>query len=301
MKRFKVVGLGEVLWDLLPNQKKSGGAPANFAYISSVLGDIGIVASRIGADDLGTEMLSQLESCRVVTEYIQQDSQHLTGTVNVQVRSDGQPSFEIAESSAWDYLEWTSEWERLARSADVICFGTLAQRSPGSRATIRRFLSAAPKHTIRVLDMNLRQHFYSPEILMQSIESAQMVKLNHEEVLIACDLFKAPSTETLQFAEWLQKRFHLKLVCITFGSKGSLLVDASSHHMHSGYRVKVADTVGAGDAFTAAMIHHYLRGSTLPAINQASNMMGALVASKFGAMPKIQRSEIASYETLIAP
>jgi fructokinase len=301
MRPFKIVGLGEVLWDLLPGQKQAGGAPANFAYISTVLGDTGIVASRIGADDLGAEMLSHLQSRGLITEHIQTDPKHLTGTVNVQVHSDGQPLFAIAEPSAWDFLELTSAWKQLARSADAICFGTLAQRNPQSRATIQRFLASARTDSIRVFDINLRQHFYSAEILKQSLEIAQIVKLNQEEVAIACDLFNAPTTESVQFAEWLQKRFHLKLVCITFGAEGSLLVAGSSHHRHSGYRVKVADTVGSGDAFTAAMLHHYLRGLTLPEINRASNIMGSLVASKNGAMPTINRGEIESYKTPNTP
>lgn len=294
MRQLKVVGIGEVLWDLLPGQKQAGGAPANFAYVSTVLGDIGLIASRIGPDDLGTEMLSQLRSRGVNTEYIQKDPEHRTGTVNVRVGRDGQPSFEITESSAWDFLEWTSEWAALARVADAVCFGTLAQRNRRSCITIRRFLSATPKNAVRVFDMNLRQHFYSAEVLVQSTEFAQIVKLNQDEVSIACDLLKAPSRDSLQFAQWLQKRFHLKLVCITFGSKGSLLVTESSHHRHSGYRVKVADTVGAGDAFTAAMLHYYLRESTLPLINQAANSIGALIARKFGAMPEISAKEIQS-------
>jgi fructokinase len=292
MTRSKVVGLGEVLWDILPGQKQVGGAPANFAYISSVLGDIGLIASRIGADDLGAEMQSQLRSRGLNTDYIQKDSEHATGTVNVHLRSDGQPLFEITEPSAWDFLEWTAEWDALARAADAVCFGSLAQRNPRSRATIRRFLSATAKDTIRVFDMNLRQHYYSQGILAESIASAQIVKLNDEEVLIASRLFQAPSNDCLPFAQWLQRRFQLRLVCVTFGAEGSLLVSESSHHRHPGYRVKVTDTVGAGDAFTAAMLHHFLRGSTIAAINAAANRMGSLVASEAGAMPALSSEGI---------
>lgn len=292
MKRFKVVGLGEVLWDVFSGQRQVGGAPANFAYMSSVLGDIGLIASRIGTDDLGADMQSQLRSRGLSTDYIQKDSEHPTGTVNVQLRRDGQPLFEIAEPSAWDFLEWTVEWNTLARSADAVCFGSLAQRNPRSRATIRQFLSATARDTIRVFDMNLRQHYYSQEVLEESIKSAQIVKLNDEEVLIASRLLQAPSHDCLQFAQWLQRSFRLRLVCVTFGAKGSLLVSESSQHRHPGYRVEVTDTVGAGDAFTAAMLHHFLRGSTIAAINAAANRMGSLVASQSGAMPVLSSEEI---------
>ena len=292
MKQFKVVGLGEVLWDIFSGQKQAGGAPANFAYISCVLGDVGLIASRVGADDLGAEMQSQLRSRGLNTDYIQQDSERPTGTVQVHLRSDGQPLFEITEPSAWDFLEWTAEWDTLARGADAVCFGSLAQRNPRSRATIRRFLAATTKDAIRVFDMNLRQHYYSQEILAESIASAQIVKLNDEEVLIASRLLQAPSDDCLQFAQWLQRRFQLRLVCVTFGAKGSLLVSESSHHRHPGYRVKVADTVGAGDAFTAAMLHHFLRGSTISAISAAANRMGSLVASEAGAMPALSSEGI---------
>ena len=156
---FQLVGIGEVLWDLLPTGKQLGGAPANFAYISTLLGNQGLVASRVGHDALGTEALRRLEHLRVNTTFIETDAAHPTGTVQVKVDHAGQPKFEIAESVAWDFLEWTPPWQELATQANAVCFGSLAQRSATTRATIRTFLSAVPEETVRVFDVNLRQEF----------------------------------------------------------------------------------------------------------------------------------------------
>ena len=291
MRQYKIVGLGEVLWDLLPTQKVLGGAPANFAYISSLLGDVSFIASRVGTDDLGEEMLGQLQSRGLNTDYIQKDPQRPTGTVKVSIRDGGQPSFEITEPVAWDFLQWNRDWESLACGADAVCFGSLAQRNRQSRATIRQFLAATRRDAIRVFDMNLRQHFFPEDVITESIASAQIVKLNDDEVVVASRLLHAPS-ECFAFARWLQSRFHLKLVCVTFGAKGSLIVSESGHHRHDGISVKVADTIGAGDAFTAAMVHHFLRGSSIAEINAAANLMGSLVAGESGAMPSLNSERI---------
>src|SRR5882757_10857759 len=155
-----VVGLGEILWDLLPSGKQLGGAPANFAYMANVLGDRGIVASRVGADALGRAARQAMDALGITTGYIEEDAFRPTGTVEVRVDAAGQPEFTIAESVAWDALEWTPQWAELASEANVVCFGSLAQRSPASRATIRRFLEAAPLETLRVFDVNLRHTFF---------------------------------------------------------------------------------------------------------------------------------------------
>src|SRR5713101_986872 len=158
-QRHKVVGLGEILWDMLPNGKQLGGAPANFAYISTLLGDDGIVATRVGSDSLGNEALRQLAALGVTTGFVQSDTVHPTGTVQVQIDHAGQPKFEIAEGVAWDFLEWTPHWQKLAEQADATCFGSLAQRALASRGTIRQFLGAARKKAVRELEGNLRQAF----------------------------------------------------------------------------------------------------------------------------------------------
>jgi fructokinase len=284
-----VVGLGELLWDLFPKGKQLGGAPANFAYITALLGDCAVVASRVGDDRLGQEALWQLRSNGLNIDHVQRDAQHPTGTVKVEVDAKGQPEYHITENVAWDFLEFSEDWISLARSTHAVCFGSLAQRSSVSRATIKAFLSAMPAFAIGIFDVNLRQSYFTSEILRDSARFARVLKLNHEEFprfldLMQCALKNSERTDVTA-ARWLCKEFGIQLVCITRGSNGSLLVTSSSHDEHPGFRIKIADTVGAGDAFTATMVHHALRGSSLAAMNAAANRMGAWVASQEGAMP----------------
>jgi fructokinase len=284
-----VVGLGELLWDLFPKGKQLGGAPANFAYITALLGDCAVVASRVGNDRLGQEALWHLRSNGLNIDHLQRDTQHPTGTVKVEVDAKGQPEYHIIENVAWDFMEFSEDWISLARSTHAVCFGSLAQRCAVSRATIKAFLSAMPSFAIGIFDVNLRQSYFSSEILRDSARFAKVLKLNHEEFPRFLDLMQCPLKNSertdVAAAHWLCKEFGIQLVCVTRGSNGSLLATASSQNEHPGFRVKIADTVGAGDAFTATMVHHALRGSSLSAINAAANRMGAWVASQEGAMP----------------
>jgi fructokinase len=283
---FQIVGLGEILWDLFPAGRQLGGAPANFAYISNLLGNRGVVASRIGDDELGKAALEYLAQRGISTDSIQTDSRHATGTVGVEVDSAGQPCFEIAESVAWDYLEWTPAWKQLAGEADAVCFGSLAQRCPTTGATIRRFLQATRPAAVKVFDVNLRQRFFTREILVKSIEAADIVKLNHEELPRILAMLDIAEAEDKSAALQLAERHNLKLVCVTRGSSGSLLATGNQKiSEHPGFQVKVADTVGAGDAFTAALVHEYLRGATLEEMSETANRVGAWVASQVGGMP----------------
>jgi fructokinase len=284
-QRYKIVGLGEILWDMLPNGKQLGGAPANFAYISTLLGDEGIVASRVGSDSLGNDAVGRLAALGVTTEFVQHDSVHPTGTVQVEVDHAGQPKFEIAEGVAWDFLEWTSEWHTLAAQADAICFGSLAQRGAASRTTIRQFLGATRKEAPRVFDVNLRQTFFSKEVLTESMKAADIVKLNHEELPRIIKLFGLEHRDEIASADLLVELHRLKLICVTRGCRGSLLVSERGLSEHPGYRIQVADAIGAGDAFTAGLVHEYLRGSSLPEMNATANRVGAWVASQVGGMP----------------
>jgi fructokinase len=282
------VGLGELLWDLLPSGKQLGGAPANFAYITNLLGDHGIPASRIGCDALGDEALQKLTQLGLGTSFVQRDSVHPTGTVNVKIDAAGQPCFDILHPVAWDYLEWTKEWQQLAREADAVCFGSLAQRSPCSHSTIRSFLNATRREAIRIFDVNLRQNFYSRQILADSMSLATIVKLNHEELPKIMALFELEHRSEKDSARRLLSLHNLKLICVTRGGAGSLLISADECSEHAGVKVKVADTVGAGDAFTAAMVHGYLRGVPLDQINETANRVGAWVASQSGATPALK-------------
>jgi fructokinase len=285
-KNYLTIGLGELLWDMFPEGKQLGGAPANFAYMTSLLGDEGIVASRVGSDALGRAAGRRLERLGVRARHLQLDPDHPTGTVQVSVDPAGQPTFDIAESVAWDFFAWTPEWRALAERADAVCFGSLAQRSPQSRATVRAFLRALRPGATRVFDVNLRQSFYDADTLSESAKLADIMKVNTDELAIVAKLLRIPFIyDELRAAHWLRDILGLKLVCITRGAKGSLIVSADESSEHPGYRIHVADTVGAGDAFTAALVYHYLRHASVPTLNEAANRMGAWVSSQVGATP----------------
>jgi fructokinase len=283
-----VVGLGELLWDLLPSGKQLGGAPANFVYITSLLGDTGIPASRVGRDSLGDEALQKLAQLGLSAAFVQQDPANPTGTVKVEIDSSGQPRFDISEPVAWDSLEWIPAWQQLAKEADAVCFGSLAQRSGQSRSTIRSFLQASRPDAVRIFDVNLRQDFYSAQILAESMKLATIVKLNHEELPRIMHFLEHENSGEKESARRLLSSHNLKLVCVTRGSSGSLLISRDECSEHPGFKVKVVDTVGAGDAFTAALAHGYLRGSSLAQINETANRVGAWVASQPGATPTVK-------------
>lgn len=281
-----IVGLGEVLWDLLPQGKQLGGAPANFAYISGVLGHRAIVAGATGADALGQDLRRQLEELKLDTSFLQTDPAHPTGTVKVSLDPRGQPEYEIEQDVAWDFLAWTPQWQQLAAQADAVCFGSLAQRSAVSQATIRSFLSASRPEAIRIFDVNLRQNFYSAAVLRESFCLANVVKLNDSELPIVMRSLGLSDANERSSAKALLQTFGLKLVCVTRGERGSLLVREGEFDEHPGFSVRVQDLVGAGDAFTAALAHHVLRGSPLSVVNEAANRMGAWVASQAGGTPR---------------
>jgi fructokinase len=187
---------------------------------------------------------------------------------------------------AWDFLEWTPEWEKLAGQADAVCFGSLAQRSPQSCETIRRFLRATSPAAVHIFDVNLRGDFYSPELLAESMSLANIVKLNDEELPRIMQLGGLVHSDEISSAEKLRSLYDLELVCITRGNRGSLLVGKSGSNVHPGFHVKVVDTIGAGDAFTAGLTHEYLHGASLDGMNEVANLVGAWVASQSGATPR---------------
>jgi fructokinase len=280
------IGLGELLWDLLPSGRQLGGAPANFAYIASLLGNRSAVVSRVGNDDLGREARERCSSLSLDVSHLQIDPARPTGTVNVKVDALGVPEFEIVDNVAWDNIEWTVDLKELSSQADVVCFGSLAQRRDPSRATIQQFLKATRERCLRIFDVNLRQNYYTPVILRTGFALATVVKMNHTELPIVMAAIGLPSTEDeFADAELLLDHYGLELVCVTRGAFGSILVSRKGKSDHSGFRVKVADTVGAGDAFTATLAHGYRHGLSLEAINEAANRMGGWVASQPGATP----------------
>lgn len=288
----RVVGLGEVLWDVLPERTCLGGAPANFAYITTLMGDQGIVASRVGEDARGLDALRRLEELRLDIDHVQTDREHATGTVSVEVDGAGLPRYEIAAPVAWDFLEWTPGWQQLAESADAVCFGSLAQRSEVSRSTIRKFVAAASVHTLKVFDVNLRQSFFSVETIAESMRLADIVKLNDEELPRIMNLCKLAHQDERSSARSLLREYDLEVVCVTRGGRGSLLVREQDYSVHPGFKVHVADTVGSGDAFTAGMVHEYLHGASLDLMNEVANLVGAWVASEVGGMPTPKRGAL---------
>lgn len=283
--QYTVVGLGELLWDLLPSGEQLGGAPANFAYMSALLGNRAVVASRVGTDALADQALDRLRQAGLTTSHVQVDASHPTGTAAVQLGDQGKPAFTITEAVAWDFMEWAAGWQELAPRADAVCFGSLAQRSPASRATIRRFLQSLRGDALTFFDVNLREPFYSAEVLSASLGLAKVVKLNDEELGVVMKLCGLEGGQEEDCARRLLRAYDLQLVCVTRGERGSLLLNAEKAVEHAGLKTAVADTVGAGDAFSAAVVHHCLRGAPLERISDAANRMGAWVATRAGAMP----------------
>jgi fructokinase len=288
----KVVGLGEVLWDVFPKRTCLGGAPANFAYITTLMGDQGIVASRVGEDSRGVEALRLMEELGLDIDYVQTDRDHETGSVRVKVDGKGIAHYEIAHPVAWDFMRWTLGWQHLAGEADAISFGSLAQRSEESSATIRRFLQMASPDTTKIFDVNLRQSYYSPETIVESMRLANIVKLNDEELPRVMSLCGLPHKDERSSAQRLADAYELNLVCVTRGERGSLLLRDGHASVHRGFRVKVADTVGSGDAFAAGLVHEYLHGASLDLMNEVANLVGAWVASELGAMPTPKRGAL---------
>lgn len=285
--RYKLIGIGEILWDLLPAGKQPGGAPANFAYVSKRLGDHGIVVSRVGNDAAGDEILQHLEKVGTDISHVQKDAEHQTGTVKVSLES-GQPNYEITENVAWDHLDLTTDWRDLAKGCDAVCFGTLAQRNEFSRRTIQEFVKLTRRECLRIFDVNLRQNYYSAEILRESLESANVVKLNDEELPKICEMLAVEGGDETEKIKNLREKFDLRLICLTRGANGSLLSAANEASENGGVKVVIADTIGAGDAFTAALTHGLLRGWNLDEINVFANKVGAFVASQTGAMPSFE-------------
>jgi fructokinase len=298
-----VIGIGEILWDMLPSGRRLGGAPANFAYCSHLLGARSAVVSRVGKDQLGDEIREQLLRSGVSADLLQEDAVHSTGIVNVTLDTGGQPRFQIEYPAAWDFIQWNRELERMAQSLDAVCFGSLAQRSEQSRSTIMKFLDSTRKDALRVFDVNLRQSFYSRKILRDSVKQANVLKLNHQELPRVAEMLDVSQTD---FVSSLFKRYELRLICVTRGEAGSSLFQARRQgqsditivrEAHPGLKVQVKDAVGAGDAFTAGLVHELLRGSSLDVMNDTANRMGAWVASSEGAMPALPKQGLAAVLT----
>jgi fructokinase len=284
-----IVGIGEVLWDVLPSGKQLGGAPANFIFHSREIGGGEVqplLASCVGKDALGAEILARWEDLSLSGEFIAVDPVHPTGTVSVAVDSQGKPVFTIGENAAWDHLTESPQLRELAATADAVCFGTLAQRSPKSRKSIQAFLRQVEPDAIRILDVNLRAPFYSREVLYESLPLANILKLNDAELRILADMFSIAGGEDAVAAD-LMRRFPLRWIVLTKGEKGSVLYSAQRKFVHRGYPVPVVDSIGAGDAFTAAIAVGMIHNFPAEDLNDCANRLASFVCGKAGAMPSV--------------
>lgn len=290
-RKTQIVALGEVLWDLLPTGPRLGGASANFCAVVGRLGNHAVLASRIGTDDNGERLSGLLRELPMDISCVQIDRNRQTGTVTVDVDSKGEPQYCIHEGVAWDAMEFSPSWKELANRADAVCFGTLAQRSPLSRATIQAFIAALRPRTLCVFDINLRQTHFSADVIRWSLNHASILKLNEEELSSVFQLLSLPApSERDPFRSALAillNLFPLQMVCLTLGGGGSLIVTHDDYFRHPGIPVTVSDTVGAGDAFVATITHYALRNASLRDMSEAANRNAAWVASQPAAIPDL--------------
>ena len=282
-----IVGLGEVLWDVYPDAAHFGGAPANFACHAASLGAESWMVSAVGADDFGDRALDALRQRGVACGHVSRDARHATGRVLVTLNAAGQASYEFAADTAWDHRAWSDDLAALAARCDAVCFGTLGQRSPVSRETIRRFVEATPHSALRVFDVNLRQRFYDAPTLQASLHMASALKLNDEELPIVAELSSVRATAPREMLIELMSRHDLRLVALTRGPHGSLLLAGREENECPAPPTTVVDTVGAGDAFTATLVTGFLRGLPLATINRHANAVASFVCSQKGATPPL--------------
>lgn len=282
-RKFNVIGIGEILWDMLPTGKILGGAPANFAYHAQQLGAEGTVISAVCNDELGKEIEQvlkekELNNCLSIAE-------QPTGTVSVELRN-GSPSYTIHEGVAWDNMELTNCAKDKLHTANAVCFGSLAQRNTISRKAIVEALEIMPANALKVFDINLRQHFYTKEIIESSLERANVFKINDEELLIFRDMFHLEGSDE-EVCQTIIKRYNLRLMALTKGENGSDLLTADEVSYMKTPQVEVADTIGAGDSFTATLVMGLLGKKPLKQLHQEAVEISAFVCTQNGATPVI--------------
>jgi len=288
--RPRIVAIGEVLWDLLPSGAILGGAPANFAFHARGLGAEVSLISRVGNDDLGREIQRRCEAAGLASGTLQVDPGLPTGTVSVELSADGQPRYTIHEQVGWDALAADGAALATVANAGAICFGSLAQRSSGSRESIGVLLAATPPAALRIFDINLRQSFYSREVLDNSLRLANVLKLNDAELPVLAEMFGLKGDERAQLAT-LAERWELRAVALTRGARGALLLAPDGFSEHPGKAPpSVRDTIGAGDAFTAVLAIGLLAQWPLDVINDRANAVAAYVCSQSGATPELPPS-----------
>ncbi len=283
---FVVIGLGELLWDIFPDSKKLGGAPINFACIAVQLGAEAYPVSCIGDDKQGIALRNALSALKIDHTYVEEDNQLPTGSVQVVLDEEGIPSYEIRTEVAWDVIQFTDRLKELARRTDAVCFGSLAQRSYLSRTTIHDFIKNTPANCLRIFDVNLRQLIYTKQIVEDSLELCNILKLSDEELPILAKWFDLGGLVEVQLKALIQQ-FELDCIAYTRGKRGSLLLTSDSSYEHPGYPTTIIDSVGAGDAFTAALCIGLLNQLQFSEINDKANRVATYVCSQKGGTPTL--------------
>ncbi len=284
-----VMGIGEILWDVLPGGEQLGGAPANFSYHAAALGAIGLPVSTVGSDNRGRRAIEELQNKGMAIEGITVSTEYPTGYVEARLDGQGVATYHFPDDTAWDHLIVSAWATRKGSMASAVCFGSLAQRSADSRRAIGDFLAGLPDTVLKVFDINLRQDFYSKGIIDRSLVQANILKLNDEELPVIARLFELQGNEG-QMLSSLCDRYGLQLAILTRGGHGSLLVTKETLSDHAGISTDLVDTIGAGDSFTAAVVVSFLLGLPLDEINTHANRLAAYVCSQSGAMPIIPES-----------
>jgi fructokinase len=285
MKRY-IVGLGEALWDVLPEGKKLGGAPANFAYHAGQFGLDTIAISALGEDALAAETIKALKEHGL--NYLMPHVPYPTGTVQVTLTGDGIPTYDIKEGVAWDNIPYTDEMAEIAKNARAVCFGSLAQRNKVSRENIRKFLADTPADCLKICDINLRQQFYSKEVLEDSFRLCNILKINDEELVVVNRLFGYEGLDMRQTCEKMVQDYGLKMLVLTCGTNGSyVFTDDGLTSFQDTPKVEVADTVGAGDSFTGSFCACILNGKPVQEAHKTAVQVSAFVCTQNGAMPVI--------------
>lgn len=282
-----IVGIGEALWDMLPAGRQIGGAPANFAYHAGQFGYPSYAVSAVGKDELGEQLLALLAEKKLNT--IMPQIEFPTGTVEVTLSEGGIPNFDIREQVAWDNIPTSPQLDALARQTIAVCFGSLAQRSAVSRETIYRFLEMMPckEEVLKVFDVNLRQHFYSREVVETSLDYCNVLKINDEELPVIVGMFGIDGANDEEQCRNLLREFHLRLVILTQGARGSYVFSRNELSYVETPRVVVADTVGAGDSFTGSFVGSLLNGKSIHDAHITAVRVAAHVCTQHGAMPQI--------------
>ena len=279
-----IVGLGEILWDCLPEGKKLGGAPANFAFHAGLFGAETIAVSAIGKDALGDEILHELDTNGL--KYLMPRTDQPTGTVQVQLDEKGIPTYEIKTDVAWDNIPFLPEMKELAAKCDCVCYGSLAQRSEVSRNTIREFLKHTPESCLKIFDINLRQQFYTKALISDNLLVCNILKINDEELVVIKRMYGYDDLDMRGICEKILADYSLKMLVLTCGTNGSYVFASGLTSFQDTPKVKVADTAGAGDSFTGSFCAAILNGKPMEQAHRIAVEVSAYVCTQNGAMPK---------------